>query len=151
MSATFTLLWVEDEADDVILGERAMIKAGFAKPMIARDGEQAVNYLSGKGDFSDRARFPMPSLVLLDLKLPRMSGFEVLTWIRAHSELRHMPVIMLTSSRELEDIRRAYEYGANAFLVKPVEGQMFSELFRSVYSFWVTFNANPGAAQEPPS
>lgn len=146
MSTTFTLLWVEDEADDVFLGERALMKAGFAKPMIARHGEQAVDYLSGTGDYSDRARFPLPSLVLLDLKLPRMSGFEVVQWIRTHPQLRRMPVIMLTSSRERHDVRRAYDYGANAFLVKPVEAQMFSALFRSLHSFWVTFNANPDAA-----
>ena len=148
MSTSFTLLWVEDEADDVFLGERALVKAGFAKPMIVRDGEQAVDYLSGNGDYSDRARFPLPSLVLLDLKLPRISGFEVLKWIRQHEAVRRIPVIILSSSREQQDITLAYDFGANAFLVKPVDTQMFSALFRSLQSFWAGFNMNSDATPE---
>jgi CheY-like chemotaxis protein len=144
----FTLLWVEDDADDVLLGERALIKAGFTKPMIVRDGDQAVSYLTGEGEFADRARFPMPSLVLLDLKLPRRSGFEIMKWIRGQEGLRRLPVVILTSSQERHDIARAYDYGANAYLVKPVETRRFAEVIRGLHQFWVTLNWSPEAAPQ---
>ncbi len=143
MSATFSLFWVEDDPNDLLLGERAILKAGFPKPEVARDGEQAIEYLSGLGEYADRARYPLPGLILLDLKLPRLSGFEVLRWIREREGLRRIPVVMLTSSRERRDIDRAYDCGASAYLVKPVETQAFSELVRSLYAFWVIWNTAP--------
>lgn len=145
---TFTLLWVEDDPDDVLLGERALIKGGFDRPQIMRDGEEAVAYLSGKGPFADRVRFPMPSLVLLDLKLPRKSGIEVLKWIRSLEGLKRIPVVILTSSRERNDINRAYDTGANAYLVKPVEIRTFAEVVRGLHLFWATLNMSPEGALE---
>lgn len=145
---SFTLLWVEDDPDDVLLGKRALIKGGFEKPQIVRDGEEAIAYLSGKGPFADRVQFPMPSLVLLDLKLPRKSGIEVLRWIRGAEGLKRIPVVILTSSRERHDIDRAYDTGANAFLVKPVELRTFAEVARGLHLFWATLNTNPEAALE---
>ncbi|RPH43377.1 MAG: response regulator [Planctomycetota bacterium] len=142
---TFTLLWVEDDPDDVLLGERALMKAGFEQPMIARDGDEAISYMAGEGEFADRARFPLPSLVLLDLKLPRKSGLEVLRWIRGHEGLKRIPVIMLTSSQERHDIDRAYDSGANAYLVKPVEMRAFSEVVLGLHHFWVMLNTRPEA------
>lgn len=145
---SFILLWVEDDPDDILLGERALIKAGFEKPMIVRDGDRAISYLSGKEEFSDRTRFPMPSLVLLNLKLPRMSGFEVLKWIRGAGGQRRMPVVILSSSQEQNDINRAYDDGANAYLVKPVESRIFAELVSGLHRFWATLNWNPEGAPE---
>ena len=145
---SFTLLWVEDDPDDVLIGHRALTKGGFEKIQIVRDGEEAVAYLSGKGPFADRSQFPMPSLVLLDIKLPRMSGVEVLRWIRGVEGLRRIPAVMLTSSRERHDINRAYDAGANAYLVKPVELRTFAEVVRGLHHFWATLNTSPEAALE---
>ncbi|HEX7899268.1 MAG TPA: response regulator [Planctomycetota bacterium] len=142
---SFTLLWVEDDPDDILLGGRALIKGGFEKPQIVRDGEDAIAYLSGKAPFDDRAQFPMPSLVLLDLKLPRKSGIEVLKWIRGMEGLKRIPVVILTSSRERHDIDRAYDTGANAYLVKPVEHRTFTEVVRGLHLFWATLNTRPEA------
>lgn len=145
---SFTLLWVEDDPNDVILGLRALRKAGFPEPAVVRDGEAAVSYLSGEGDYADRARFPLPGLVLLDLKLPRLSGFEVLRWIRRQDGLRRLPTVVMTSSKERRDVDRAYDYGASAYLVKPIETHAMGELVRSLYAFWVTWNTPPEVAPE---
>src|SRR5688572_30658149 len=98
-----TMLWVEDDADDVLLIGRAIRKAGLAAPFLVGDGREAVEYLSGSGKYADRLAHPFPSIILLDLKLPKMSGFEVLNWIRKRPELCRIPVIMFTSSRERAD------------------------------------------------
>ncbi len=143
---TFTLLWVEDDPNDILLGERALIKAGFAKPQLVRDGEEAIGYLQGGGQFADRGRFPLPSLVLLDLKLPKKSGFEVLRWLRGVEGLKRTPVVVLTSSQEQHDIDRAYDCGANAYLVKPVENRTFSDAVRVLYQFWATLSRSPEIA-----
>lgn len=140
---TFTLLWVEDDPDDLLLGERALVKAGFEKLQITRDGEKAISYLSGMGEFADRRRFPLPSLVLLDLKLPKKSGFEVLSWLRGAEGLKRIPVVVLTSSQERHDIDRAFDLGANAYLVKPVERRKFLELVNGLHQFWVTLSRSP--------
>jgi CheY-like chemotaxis protein len=146
---TYTLLWVEDDPNDIVLGERLLVKAGFEEPMIVRDGEEAVAYLSGKGEYADRVRFPVPSLVLLDMKLPKLSGLEVVKWMRAQAGIRRIPVVILTSSAERHDIDRAYDWGVNAYLVKPVEMHVFLDVASSLHRFWRTFNANPEAA--PPA
>ena len=145
----FTLLWVEDSPDDILLGERALVKAGFEKPEIVRDGEQAIAYLGGTGEFADRSRFPVPSLVLLDLKLPRKSGFEVLGWMRGVEGLKRIPVVILTSSQERHDIDRAYDLGANAYLVKPVENRVFLELAKGLRLFWAALNTGPEVVPAP--
>jgi len=115
------ILLVEDDPDSVTLLQRAFRKAGLTNALqVVEDGEQAVRYLSGQEPYADPERHPLPVLVLLDLKLPRKSGFEVLAWLRREPDLRHLPVVVLTSSREPSDIKRAYDLGANSYLVKPV-------------------------------
>ena len=115
----FVLLLVEDDPDHVLLIQRALARASLVNPLkIVRDGDEAIAYLAGTGEYDDRTRFPIPSLVLLDLKLPRKSGLEVLEWIRGHEALKFLPVVVLTSSSESRDIERAYALGVNSYLVK---------------------------------
>lgn len=114
------ILIAEDDDNDVCLIKRAFQKAQFENPLnVVRDGEEAVAYLQGIGVYADRQNNPPPALVLLDLKMPRKNGFEVLEWIREQPEFNHLPVVVLTSSQESSDISRAYALGANSYLVKP--------------------------------
>ena len=139
-----TILHVEDDPNDVLLIARALRKAeGSAQVQVVNDGEQAVNYLGGTGSFSQREQFPLPSLVLLDLKLPRKSGLEVLEWIRGQPGLRRVPVVMLTSSKQPIDINRAYDLGASAYLVKPVNFDALVQMLKMIDSFWLGINEPP--------
>jgi len=135
-----TILQVEDDPNDVFLLRYAMTKAGVANPIqVASDGRQAIEYLSGVGKFEDRERFPLPGLVLLDLKLPYVMGLDVLKWIREQPG-KGPVVVILTASAEAEDITSAYGLGANAFLTKPSEASKFWEMVKSIKEFWLTQN-----------
>ena len=138
-----TILWVEDDRDDAFLIGRAIRKAGLDQPKLVTDGREAVDYLSGSGTYGDREAHPLPSLILLDLKLPKMSGFEVLQWIRESPAFCRVPVIMFTSSREALDVDRAYELGANAYLLKSVDYEKLVEALKVVRAFWLNLNLNP--------
>jgi CheY-like chemotaxis protein len=140
---TAKILWVEDDLDDVHLIGRAIRRAGIEPPALARDGREALAYLSGSGPYADRSMHPFPTLVLLDLKLPKMSGFEVLQWIREHEETSRIPVVMFTSSKERADIDRAYSLGANAYLLKSVGHEQLLEALKQVRAFWLDLNLNP--------
>ena len=119
------VLYVEDEADDVFFMERAFRKAGLTHPLYAvRDGRQAIAYLAGEQPFT-RQTHPLPCAILLDLNLPQISGFDVLTWVRAHPELRTMPVVIFSSSGRREDRERAEKLGATHYLLKPISGLEF--------------------------
>lgn len=146
MSSSYnsTILLVEDERADVFRIQRAFQKANATSTLaVVNDGEQAMHYLDRQGIYQDGDRYPIPILVLLDLKLPRYSGFEVLTWLRNESNLRHLPVVVLTSSDQQVDIDRAYALGANSYLVKPPDTNTLLEMVRSVGLFWVVFNRPP--------
>jgi CheY-like chemotaxis protein len=144
-----TILHVEDDPNDVLLIARAFRKAETAAQLqVVNDGEQAVQYLGGTNSFSKREQFPLPSLVLLDLKLPRKSGIEVLEWIRSQPGLKRIPVVMLTSSRQSVDINRAYDLGANAYLVKPVNFDALVEMMKTLDSFWLRVNERPSPSRE---
>jgi len=144
-----TILHVEDDPNDVLLVERALCKAGVtARIHVVTDGEQAVNYLAAQSAFIERERFPIPSLVLLDLKLPRKSGLEVLEWIRANPGLKRLPVVMLTSSKQPIDINRAYDLGVNAYLAKPVSFDTLVEMLKTLDAFWLRANERPVIARE---
>lgn len=137
MKTKNTILHVEDDANDVILIGRAFRKANISSAVeVAYDGEQAVAYLSGQPPFADRTRYPVPSLVLLDLKLPRKSGLDVLAWIRGNPELKRLPVVILSSSKQSIDINRAYDLGANGYLAKPVNFDEMTEVGRTLDQFW---------------
>jgi CheY-like chemotaxis protein len=99
--------------------------------------------LSGDGEYSDRGAFPLPAVMLLDLKLPRRSGLEVLEWVRAQATLRRLPVVMLTSSNQSQDVNRAYDLGANSYLVKPVEFADLERMLGEIHVYWVDLNAKP--------
>jgi CheY-like chemotaxis protein len=145
MSANLlNILHVEDDPNDVLLLQRAFRKTNQAVNIQAvTDGDQAVAYLSGTGPYADREKFPMPFLVLLDLKMPRKSGLEVLSWIRSKPETRRTIVVIFTSSKHDEDVNGAYELGANSYLVKPVGFDALLEMVKGLMQYWGTLNQRP--------
>jgi CheY-like chemotaxis protein len=146
-----TILLVEDNPDDVLLIKRAFKKAGLGHSLqVATHGEEAVDYLSGGGGFADRDKHPFPALVLLDLQLPRRSGHEVLAWLRNQEDLRRLPVVVLTSSREPSDINRAYDLGANSYHVKPVAFDALLEMVQVVERYWLALAERPEAPRARP-
>jgi CheY-like chemotaxis protein len=139
-----TILLVEDNPRDVLLIQRAFRKANVTIPIqIVEDGEVAVRYLSGEEPYSDRDRYPLPMLILLDLKLPRKSGTEVLEWLRQQPKLKRLPVVVLTSSREYVDINQVYDLGANAYMVKPVAFDNLVEIVKTLNLHWIIYNEKP--------
>jgi CheY-like chemotaxis protein len=139
-----TILVVEDSPDDVLLLQRAFRRANLLNPVqVVADGQAAIDYLRGARPYQDRAAFPLPALVLLDLKLPRRSGHEVLEWIRAQPGLRRVPVAVLTTSRESPDVNRAYDLGANSYLAKPVDFDALLELVKTLQLYWMILNERP--------
>lgn len=140
----FTILHVEDDANDVLLVQRALRKAAAATRIFSvNDGDQAIAYLSGQPPFASREQYPLPNLVLLDLKMPRKSGLEVLQWLRERKEFRRVVVAIFTSSKHDQDISRAYELGANSYLVKPVGFDSLSETIKCVNHYWGALNQAP--------
>lgn len=141
------ILLAEDDPDDVLLIQRAFRKARLANPVqIVGDGEEAVAYLAGRGCYADRERYALPVLLLLDLKLPRKSGLEVLAWLRAQPGLKRLPVVVLTSSREAIDVNQAYDLGANSYLVKPVDFDALLEMVKTLGLYWIILNEQPETA-----
>ncbi|HWY77635.1 MAG TPA: response regulator [Verrucomicrobiae bacterium] len=141
-----TILQVEDDENDVMLLQHAMTKAGVENPIqVANDGQEAIDYLKGVGKFANRAKFPMPSLILLDLKLPYVMGLDVLKWIRQQPRMA-LAVVLLTASSEEADIATAYRLGANGYMVKPSEATKLVEMARAIKEFWLTHNTLPREA-----
>src|SRR2546427_5150862 len=138
------ILLAEDDPNDVLLIQRAFQRTHVANPLqVVRDGEEALAYLSGQGPFSDRERHPLPVLMLMDLKMPRKSGLEVLEWVRQRPGLKRLPIIVLTSSNQSPDINRAYEMGANSYLVKPAGFDKLLELVKNLDMYWLILNEKP--------
>ena len=138
------ILLVEDNEDDVFFLQRAMKNAGLNYPMVvATDGQQAIDYLSGAKEYSDRAQFPLPAVVLLDIKLPKVHGLDVLKWIRGEPALQTLVVIMLTTSHLEVDVDRAYQLGANSFLVKTSASEKLERMLRLVHDYWLQLNHPP--------
>jgi CheY-like chemotaxis protein len=136
-----TILLVEDNSDEVELMKVALEKAEIANPLqVVNDGQEALDYLKGEKRFVDRASFPLPCLIFLDLKLPRVSGQTVLTWLKSHPKLKVIPVIVLTSSKEPTDVTRVYELGANSFLTKPPRLAEFVEMVKTTATYWISGN-----------
>ena len=138
------ILLVEDDDNDVVLIQHAFKKAGLKESLkTVSSGEEAIDYLSGNGMYADRERFPLPFLLLLDLKMPGTNGFEVLHWVRSASDLKRLLVVVLTSSNLQADVDRAYELGANSYLVKPVELGQMVHMVQRFEAYWTELNRTP--------
>lgn len=136
-----TILLVEDNEDDAFFMKQALKDAEIENPLrTVEDGQQAIDYLSGKNGFADREKFPLPTVVFLDLKLPMKSGHEVLQWIRAQPQFKKLIVIVLTSSSEPVDLNRSYQLGANSFVVKPPTPEQLLELAQAFKLWWIRQN-----------
>lgn len=141
---TATVLLVEDDPNDVFFFQTVWKKAGIVNPLrVANDGQEALDYLEGAGEFADRDKYPLPSLTILDLKLPRVMGIQVLKRIREHPALRKLIVIVLSASASDADIAEVYELGANAYLMKPPEMDQLADIVRAIKHFWLTHNHAP--------
>jgi CheY-like chemotaxis protein len=139
-----TLLLAEDEPDIVYFFRHTMKSLGMTNPLqVAKDGREALDYLGGVGDFADRRKFPLPGLTLLDLKMPRATGFEVLEQVRRWPETRMLIVLILSSSASEEDIAKAYALGANGYLIKPLRLETLAEVVGAIRNFWLTHNCPP--------
>jgi CheY-like chemotaxis protein len=137
------ILLVEDNETDEELALRALKKSGIrSKVHIARDGEEALHFLFGEGTYADRDTSILPDVVLLDLKLPRLSGHDVLRRLRNDSRTSLLPVVILTSSSEEEDVRRSYQGGANSYVRKPVQSEEFTDAVRQLGLYWLMLNQN---------
>ena len=146
------ILLVEDRPDDVVLVKRALSMARVTNPLfVVNDGEEAFAYLDGVGQYADRLKFPLPHIMLLDLKMPRMDGFEVLRVVRNQPNFHAIRIIVLTSSEDIFDIQKAYELGASSFLVKPLDFEDYSSMMRTLSSFWLYVNRVPPVPASPPA
>ena len=143
------ILYVEDEENDVIFMRSAWKKVGLLNPLhVVTDGEQAVAYLSGEGKYANRDEHPLPCLVLLDLKLPKLHGLEVLKWIRKQPSIHLLPVIVLSSSNTRKDVCTAYELHVNAYLTKPARTQDLVQMIASLKDFWLERVETPSKCAE---
>jgi len=141
-----TILYAEDEENDVFFLERAFKLVGSPHTLKAvPDGAQALEYLAGEGIFSDRTRHPFPDLILLDINMPKKSGFEVLKWVRSQSRYKLLPTLILTSSSRPEDMENASQLGADAYLLKPSDPLKLLEVVRSLQEHWLS---QPAIASE---
>jgi CheY-like chemotaxis protein len=141
MTTNRAILLVEDNEDDVFLMKRALQGARVMNALyVVEDGQEAMDYLGGAGKFADRNSYPLPVVVFLDLKLPYVSGHDVLAWIRRQRELESLVVIVLTSSNEASDLSRCYALGANSYLVKPPTPDQLEDLARAFKWYWLEYN-----------
>lgn len=133
----FTILVVEDNPEEVILLQRAFENTGMDIAVhFVVNGEEAIDYLSGTDRFRNRANFPEPDLVIMDLKMPRKGGFEVLEWFRNLQESALIPIIVLTASNRESDVQRAYSLGASSYFTKPTSFNEFRDMVKIVYDYW---------------
>jgi len=135
--AEFKVLLVDDSRDDAFFVRKALEKAGMGTScQVVEDGEEAIRYLRGEGVYADRQAYPFPTVILSDLKMPRMSGFELLRWVREHPECSVIPTILFSSSTVASDVKEAYLLGANAYMVKPASPEEFEDLMRITCQYW---------------
>ncbi|HAN19461.1 MAG: two-component system response regulator [Bacteroidetes bacterium GWC2_33_15] len=138
------ILLVEDNQMDVVLTLDAFREAKLKNTIhVARNGQEALDYLFGNDKYANRDEFPLPALILLDLKMPGIDGFEVLRQVKGTEKLKRIPVIILTSSREEGDRALSYDIGANSYLLKPVSFDGFTDVVRKIDDYWFSLNINP--------
>lgn len=142
--ATDIILMVEDNADDAHLITRAFERAGVVNPVRRlRDGEEAMAYLAGIGRYSDRIQHPIPAVILLDLNMPKFNGYQLMVWLRTQPEIKRIPVVVLTESNDTPSINRAYDAGANSYLVKATAPHDIGRIVELVQSYWLGLNERP--------
>ena len=135
--ANYIILLAEDEESDAMLLQRAFQKNSIPNPIHwVTDGMQAVGYLRGEGEYADRSKFPFPSVIMLDLKMPRMSGLEVLKWIRDYPDYQVIPTIVMSSSQQDTDIQQAYALGANSYMLKPPDFDRLVKMVKTTHEYW---------------
>ena len=140
----FTVLLVEDDLNDIFLVKRAFKIAKIENPLqVVTDGVEAVQYLRGEGKYEDRHAHPLPKLIVMDIKMPRQSGFDVLQWVKNDGPLRRIPIVIVSSSDNPADINHAYELGANAYMIKPMDLRAVEHLFSSITHYWGLECAKP--------
>ena len=144
------ILYAEDDGNDALLANYAFEKAQILNPLVVvPDGKAAIEYLAGTGQYANRTEYPLPCLILLDLKLPRVSGLEVLKWIRSQPSVCTLPVLILTSSNQDGDVHRAYILGANGYLMKPSKTDEMLVMAKGIRDFWLILNRNTVAMRNP--
>jgi len=141
-----TILVVDNDPDQAHFTMLALQRVGVISPVqIVSDGEEAISYLIGKGKYQDRENFPLPVLMLLDLKLPRISGLGLLSWLRQHPALRCLPVIVLAAPEGINEMSRAYDHGCNSYLIKPTAFNTLLVMMQALVQYWLTLNLAPEA------
>jgi len=149
MSDRAVILVADDSEEDILLIQKAFVRAHVPNPIfVVRGGAEAISYLKGEGRYSRRDEFPLPDLMLLDLKMPGEDGFDVLRWIGQQPGLRSMRIVVLTSSDHIRDVNQAYRLGANSFMVKPSDFQNFVELGKSLQTYWLHQSKAPEISRE---
>jgi len=139
-----TILLVEDTPSDAALIRRGFDKTNVLNPIVwVKNGQEALAYLSGLGQYGDRIRYPLPALILLDLDLPEMTGFELLQWKRTQPYIRRIPVVVLTIDKATSAINAAYDLGANSYLVKPGDPEEIMRIVKSIQDYWLGLNQPP--------
>jgi len=142
MTTPLSILVAEDDFGDVLLLRRAFDRAGVDRPVyFARDGQEILDYLEGKPPFENPVQYPLPNVLLLDLNLPRLSGFEVLSWVRNHPTLHSLFVVVLSASDWPEQIKRAYLLGANAYEIKPSDPAELIGMIKRLQDHWLQINS----------
>ncbi len=138
LRTTTTFLLAEDSDDDAYLVEMEFKKMRHLRLQMVKDGQEAVDYLEGVDQWSDRSKFPMPDVILLDLKMPRMGGFDFLEWMRSEAPLdvKVIPVVVISGSNLEKDVKRAYQLGANIYMTKPIDWKQFCEVMRLMGILW---------------
>jgi two-component system, response regulator len=141
---TKKILLVDDNPSDIELAKRALIKANIVNELVvAEDGQEALDYIFGTGHYAGQNALPSLAMILLDLKLPKIDGLEVLKRIRANERTKRLPVVILTSSQEQQDIMKGYDLGANSYIRKPVDFIQFAEAIKILGLYWLVLNEPP--------
>ncbi len=135
--SNYTILLVEDEEGDAMLLRMAFRRNNILNPIQwAQDGLEAMQYLNGEAVYADRKLYPFPEVLILDLKMPRVDGLELLSWLKKHPEFRVIPTIIMTSSRQDPDIEKAYNLGANSYMIKPSSFQELARMVKLIHEYW---------------